>query len=434
MSQTPSTAEDHTAGVATPPPTDSLQETAGPDMDRAATGPDGAAAGPDGAPVATATPASPHRRWLELAIAALSAAVLASGCTQLAVNSQTDPTGSASSAFSAGIGSDTRPVVQANAVAPDWAATAAAVAPSVVAITVGSGSRTLGQGSGVIIDQQGHILTNHHVVAAAGGQPTLTVTLDDRRTYDATITGSDPATDLAVITIKNAPPDLRPIAMGDDTKLRVGDPVMAVGNPLGLAGTVTTGIVSALNRPVTTERQSGDDPFSRTRAEPVVTNAVQTSAAINPGNSGGALVDGSGRLVGINSSIASTGSSGGNIGIGFAIPVNEARSVADQLLKNGSVKHAYLGVYLDDAVVQDGSARRAAAVITDVGSGTPGAKAGLQRGDGVVAVDGDAVDGRLSLIAQIRERNVGDAVTLTVVRDGQRRDLRAVLGERPATN
>jgi len=215
---------------------------------------------------------------------------------------------------------------------------------------------------------------------------------------------------------------------------------MAVGNPLGLAGTVTTGIVSALNRPVTTSNQSEDPASQQSAAEPVVTNAIQTSAAINPGNSGGALVNASGQLIGINSSIASLGSSGGsssqsgNIGIGFAIPVNEARSIADQLISSGKATHAYLGVSSKDDVVADGSAKRAAAVLTNVANGTPADGAELRVGDAIIAVDGDSIDGSLSLVAQVRERAVGDKVTLKIVRDGETKEISVVLTSKPTTN
>ncbi|HEY5247457.1 MAG TPA: PDZ domain-containing protein, partial [Dermatophilaceae bacterium] len=237
----------------------------------------------------------------------------------------------------------------------------------------------------------------------------------------------------------NAPEDLKAIALGDANSIKVGEPVMAVGNPLGLAGTVTTGIVSALNRPVTTSDQSAD-PSTQQSSEPVVTNAIQTSAAINPGNSGGALVNASGQLIGINSAIASLGSSSGsssqsgNIGIGFAIPVNEARSIADQLISTGKATHPYLGVASKDGVVADGSARRAAAVLTNVVSGTPADKAGMQAGDAIIAIDGDSIDGSLSLVAQVRERSVGDKVTITVLRDGQRKDVNATLVAKSTSN
>ncbi len=327
------------------------------------------------------------------------------------------------------------PVQQASASAPDWVATAAAVAPSVVAITVSAGSQGGGQGSGVILDKEGHIVTNHHVVAAGAGASsgaTILVTLADKRAYRATIVGTDPATDLAVLELTDGPKDLTPVAIGDDTTLKVGTPVMAVGNPLGLAGTVTTGIVSALNRPVTTRQQSPDSAFGG-GGEYVVTNAIQTSAAINPGNSGGALVNASGQLVGINSSIAQTSQDGGNIGIGFAIPVNSVRAVTDQILRDGRVKHSYIGVTGDSGYVREGGAQRAAAIVSQVTAGSPAADAGLRAGDAVIDIDDEIVDSWESLVAQVRERAVGSATTLTIVRDGKRSDVTVTLAERPTT-
>jgi len=391
-------------------------------------------------PGARPTQSAKPRRLAEAAAIALVAAVLASAgtyaVTRTDVAAQTAQT-SVSSAPSAS------PVLQANASAPNWSVTAGAVSPSVVAITVTS-SQGGGQGSGVIFDTKGHILTNNHVVAAGGAGSKLSVTLNDKRTYDATVVGTDPSTDLAVIKLTNAPNDLRAIALGDANTIKVGDQVMAVGNPLGLAGTVTTGIVSALNRPVTTsdaQQQPGDptQQQQQTGVEPVVTNAIQTSAAINPGNSGGALVNAGGQLIGINSAIASLGSSGGsssqsgNIGIGFAIPVNEARSIADQLISTGKATHPYLGVASKDGVVAFGSAKRAAAVLTNAVSGTPADKAGLQANDAIIAVDGNSIDGSLSLVAQVREHNVGDKVTITILRDGQSKDLTVTLVAKPAT-
>jgi putative serine protease PepD len=389
-----------------------------------------------------AEPAQPakSRRLPELVTVALLAAVLASTGTYAAT--RVDDTASPTAQTGSSAATSAAPVLQADASAPNWAVTAAAVSPSVVAIKVTSGQGG-GQGSGVIFDTKGHILTNNHVVTAGGAGSQISVTLNDKRTYDATVVGTDPSTDLAVIALTNAPNDLKAIALGDANILKVGDPVMAVGNPLGLAGTVTTGIVSALNRPVTTSPQETSDPFGQQQqsaADPVVTNAVQTSAAINPGNSGGALVNASGQLVGINSAIASLGSSGGsssqsgNIGIGFAIPVNEARSIAEQLITSGKATHAYLGVSSKDGVVADGSAKRAAAVLTNVRSGTPADNAGLQAGDAIIAVDGNSIDGSLSLVAQVRERSVGDKVTIKVVRDGQAKDVTLALTSKPPTN
>ncbi len=322
------------------------------------------------------------------------------------------------------------PVIQAAANAPDWAATAKAVSPGVVAITL-TGTRAGGQGSGVIIDSSGHVLTNNHVATGAGSQAQLTVTLDDGRSFETQIVGTDPATDLAVLQIQNAPQDLTPIAFGDSSALAVGQPVMAIGNPLGLAGTVTTGIVSALDRPVRTGNVDG--PQGRAGGDTVVTNAIQTSAAINPGNSGGALVTADGRLVGINSAIASLGSPNGpsgNIGIGFAIPVDAAKAIADQLISTGVAKHAYLGVSIADGVVSDGTSERNAAIVESIGHGTPAAEAGLRSGDAVVAVDGDRVNSSLSLVASIREQQPDETITLSVIRDGQQQEITVTLTTR----
>ncbi len=393
-----------------------------------------------------AEPAQPgnRRRWTEVTAVALLAALLASGgtyaVTQLGDTTQTSP----ASSSALGRGSAQAPVVQADANNPNWTATAAAVAPSVVSIKVVSG-QSEAEGSGVIIDGKGHILTNNHVVSGAGQGAQLTVTLNDGRTFKATIAGTDPSTDLAVITITNPPSGLKAVSLGNSDDIKVGDPVMAIGNPLGLAGTVTTGIVSALNRPVTTQAEEQQqpqqsDPFGQGQqggqsqgsdSSQVVTNAIQTSAAINPGNSGGALVNAGGQLIGINSSIATLGSSGssqsGSIGIGFAIPVNEAKSIATQLITKGSADHAYLGVSLQDATASDGTSQRAGAQVAEVSSGTPAASAGLKKGDVVIAVDGERVDSTLSLVANIREHSVGDKVVLTVLRDGKELKLTATL-------
>lgn len=381
----------------------------------------------------TQSPGPPRRRrrWLGPVLAAVLAVLLLGGVALVASRGMGGTEQPAPTLGQQRNDSPQGPVVQADGSAPDWSATAAAAAPSVVAISVQNGDSG-GEGSGVIFDTQGHVITNHHVVAGgAARQAQILVTLQDQRVYKATIVGTDPATDLAVLKLENAPSDLRPITPGNDQDLKVGQPVMAIGNPLGLAGTVTTGIVSALNRPVSTTQEPVETPFgTAARGEEVVTNAIQTSAAINPGNSGGALVDASGKLVGINSSIASLSQASGNIGIGFAIPVTEAQSVARQLLETGEVKHPYLGVRLSDTVVAEGSAQRRAAGIGRVEQGTPAAKAGLKDGDAVIAVDGEPVDGARSLTAQVREREVGQEATFTIVRDGKRQDIKATLAQR----
>jgi putative serine protease PepD len=401
--------------------------------------------GPLGQPVPQPPAPKPAKRGAgQLTAVAVLAALLASGGTAAAAHYwPADTQTAAGSSSSTQLGSNASvPVKQGTAAAPDWTATASVVSPSVVSITA-TLAQGGAQGSGVIIDKT-HVLTNNHVVA---GAQKLTVTLADGRTYEAEVRGTDPSTDLAVITVKNAPSDLTPVAIGDSDKIAVGDPVMAVGNPLGLAGTVTTGIVSALNRPVTTEAESqapsdGNqlDPNAQAQSsgETVVTNAIQTSAAINPGNSGGALVNASGQLIGINSAIASLGSSSGgqsgNIGIGFAIPVNEATSIAKQLIDSGTATHAYLGVTPQDGTAQDGTATRAGAEITSVGDGTPAAQAGLKVGDVIIAVNGERVESADSLVGHVREKSTGDQVTLTVLRDGKSIEIKATLAAKPSTN
>ena len=252
------------------------------------------------------------------------------------------------------------------------------VEPAVVSISVQTASLQ-GVGSGVVIDKGGYILTNNHVVSAAATTGTITVTFSDNTTVAAKIVGRDPLTDLAVIKVDTD--KLTVASLGDSSKLAVGDPVVAIGSPLGLMGTVTAGIVSALDRPV---HVSGDE--SDTNA---VIDAIQTDAAINPGNSGGALVDAQGAVVGINSAIATLPSSGttqnGSIGLGFAIPINSARDIATQLIKTGKAVHASIG--LNTRAVTDQTSRKGA-YIAQVIPGGPGDKAGLKAGDVITLADG----------------------------------------------
>ncbi|NLT25591.1 MAG: PDZ domain-containing protein [Microbacteriaceae bacterium] len=313
------------------------------------------------------------------------------------------------------------------AVAPgDWAAVAEATANSVVAIQVPSGENDRGsQGSGVVWDDQGRIVTNHHVVAdAPGGRVSVLI---GTHVYPATVVGSDPATDLAVLQLAAPAPGLVPLPRADAEALRVGDEVAAIGNPLGLSGSVTTGIVSALDRPIST---------GGTAAQPVITNAIQTSAALNPGNSGGALVDRSGLLIGINSAIATVGGGpgggqSGNIGIGFAIPVDLAERIAAQLIADGAVEHAYLGVVTTDATAEARGAERLGAEVVSVVEGGPSADAGLAEGDLIIAVDGDAITGSRHLVGTVRGLVVGETAQVTVVRDGEELVLDVVLGVSP---
>ena len=283
----------------------------------------------------------------------------------------------------------------------------------------------------MVIDASGHVLTNDHVVAPAAGGGQIQVALSDARVFDAVLVGTDPESDLAVLQIEPPPSDVGALEFGDSEAVVVGEPVMALGNPLGLSNTVTVGIVSAVDRPVTTQRAGGS---LGQQTIPVVTNAIQTDAAVNPGNSGGALVNAAGQLIGINSSIATLSASdgpGGSIGLGFAIPSNEAQWVARALIDTGVVRHAYLGVDPEDATVTVDGVRRQAAGITEVIAGSAAAQVGLEPGEAVIEVDGETVAGEQSLVAQIREREPGTQVVLTVVRDGQSRDVTVEFGTRP---
>lgn len=310
----------------------------------------------------------------------------------------------------------------------DWGSVAEAVSPSTVSISV-AGAAGEGSGSGVIWDTEGHIVTNAHVVE---GADQVQVTLPDGRAYAASVIGTDVSSDLAVLQVEEGPADLQPIAIGDDGELGVGDPVMAVGNPLGLSGTVTTGIVSALDRPVTTQSTAVEPG---TQGAAVVTNAIQTSAAINPGNSGGALVNAAGELVGINSSIASLssgmGSQSGSIGIGFAIPSSKVQLIADQLIETGTATHAFLGVGLDDAQAEVDGAVLTGASVTQVEPGSPAEDAGMQSGDVIVSIDDEPISGATALVGQVRERGAGDETTIGYIRDGEEGEVTVTLTTRP---
>ena len=290
---------------------------------------------------------------------------------------------------------------------------AATALPSVVTVTIVTADAT-GNGSGFVIDRAGHILTNNHVVSGATGAGEITVEFVDGTSLPARIVGRDSSYDLAVLAVDRT--ELTPLQWGRSADVVVGDGVIAVGAPLGLEATVTSGIVSALNRPVTAV---GGDERS-------FINAIQTDAAINPGNSGGPLLDMSGRVVGINSAIARDpgSSSVGNIGVGFAIPSDQAAKTAQQLIATGKAEHPIIGVKLDSQYSGEG-ARIAAP--GGVSPGTSAEAAGLQDGDVVVQFDGKKVAGANQLVVAIRAKNVGDTVRLTVRRAGQTVDVTLTL-------
>ncbi|PPK97409.1 putative serine protease PepD [Kineococcus xinjiangensis] len=386
---------------------------------------------------AFAPPPAPRRErrrpgWLALTAGMLGSAVAASALTGALVAGGDQGLAELSARPDSGAAAPVEPGT--GVTAPDWRKVVSSVAQSVVAVAV-SAEGGAGEGSGVVWDDRGRIITNHHVISGGGSGARITVTLDDGRQFAASIVGTDPGTDLAIIEIDNPPEGLKPAVFADSDQVSPGQPVMALGNPLGLSQTATTGIISAVDRPVTTRQEPSDSLGAG--GESAVTNAIQTDAAVNPGNSGGALLDSSGRVIGINSSIASLGSASGgtsgSIGLGFAIPSNQAKLIGDQLAEKGTAQHARLGVGLAprDASVEVDGARRSAAQVAQVEPGTAAAEGGLRDGDAIIAVDGEEVTGGEDLIATIRERAVGQVVTVTVVRDGAREDLEVTLGARP---
>ena len=376
--------------------------------------------------------------WVALVASVVVASLLGAGGAVGAVKYLDARDGTLSSRSSAAptaiATGDTTKTVNSSGQAPDWEAVSAAVSNAVVSIAIAT-DRGTALGSGVIYDKDGHIITNNHVVAGAAQ---IQVTLADGRVYDADTTGTDPATDLAVIQLKDAPDNLTVAQLGDSDKLTTGQDVMAIGNPLGLSSTVTTGIISALDRPVVNaqgeEGEGGSGSGSSSSA--VYTNAIQIDAAINPGNSGGPLFDEKGRVIGITSSIATMGrsSSGeggsGSIGIGFAIPVKLAEKVAKQLIESGSATHAYLGVTLETGAAESDGAKRAGAKIASVEGDSPADNAGLKKDDVVIAIDGKTTSQGSALTGYVRQYSANDKVKLTVIRDSKKKDIEVTLAER----
>ncbi|MFC9506578.1 S1C family serine protease [Streptomyces sp. NPDC057002] len=314
------------------------------------------------------------------------------------------------------------------------AGVAAKALPSTVTIEAESNSGEGGTGTGFVFDKQGHIVTNNHVVAGAVDGGKLTATFPSGKKYDAEVVGHAQGYDVAVVKLKNAPSDLKPLTLGDSEKVAVGDATIAIGAPFGLSDTVTTGIISAKNRPVASSDGSG--------SQASYMSALQTDASINPGNSGGPLLDAQGNVIGINSAIQSTGNGGfgtgqsGSIGLGFAIPINQAEYVAQELIKTGKPVYAKIGasVSLDDS--SDG------AQITDQGAGGaapvepggPAAKAGLKPGDVITKLDDRVIDSGPTLIGEIWTHKPGDKVTITYERGGKQQTVDVTLGSRTGDN
>ncbi|OZE86092.1 peptidase S1 [Rhodococcus sp. 15-649-1-2] len=292
------------------------------------------------------------------------------------------------------------------------------VLPSVVQIQV-TGSQAEGEGSGVILSSDGLILTNNHVATGAGANGKLTVAFNDGSTAQATLVGADAVSDMAVIKVEGRT-DLTPIELGTSSNLQVGQQVVAIGSPLGLAGTVTTGIVSSLNRPVSTSGESGNQNS--------VIDAIQTDAAINPGNSGGALVNTEGQLIGINTAIAtlgggqSSGSQSGSIGLGFAIPVDQAKRIADELSTTGKATQAMVGVQVPSQDNANG------ATVVEVTEGGPAAGAGIPTGAVITKVDDRVITSGDALIAAVRSHAPGDSVKITYTEGGSEKTVDVTLG------
>nr|WP_267892055.1 trypsin-like peptidase domain-containing protein [Streptomyces sp. DSM 15324] len=306
---------------------------------------------------------------------------------------------------------------------------AARALPSVVTLHV-SGSEESGTGTGFVLDTSGHILTNNHVVEPAGDDGEITVVFNGGQTAKADVVGRDSGYDLAVVKVKGVS-GLRPLPLGNSDGVQVGDPVVAIGAPFDLEGTVTSGIISAKERPITAGGDSGD------ASDVSYVDALQTDAPINPGNSGGPLLDSRGRVIGINSAIrsAAEGSDSGSgeagsIGLGFAIPVNQGRRVAEELINTGHATHPVIGVTLDLDYTGDGA--RVSVKGGDAGApvtpGGPGALAGIKAGDVITEVDGTRVHSGTELIVKTRAHRPGDRLELTVERDGRERTLSLVLG------
>ena len=291
---------------------------------------------------------------------------------------------------------------------------AARVSPSVVSIEVRNGNSG-GTGSGFFLDSSGHILTNNHVIsAAATNGADITVKLANGKNYGAKLIGRDVSYDLAVIKI--AVTDAPALQLGNSDEIQVGDGVIAIGSPLGLTGTVTSGIISAKNRPVTSGGGTSESSFI---------NALQTDAAINPGNSGGPLVDLSGAVIGINSAIATTGSSfggqSGSIGLGFAIPINQAKKTADQLIKFGSSTYPIMGVSLDTRFA--GAGAKIPNTPGSVSSGGPADRAGIAPGDVIVEIDGKSIASADEAIVSVRSHSVGDVVKVKYQRGNATKEV-----------
>lgn len=351
------------------------------------------------------------RRWRR--VAGITTLAVASGVAGgLVVHTLDDDSSPGSRNVQTVLGADPASLDNTN-VGSSASNVAKGVLPSVVSIDTGDVS-----GSGFVISADGYILTNNHVIASAEGEGQIKLVFPDGRRTEAQLVGRSPSYDLAVLSVDLK--DLNPVVFGNSTSIAVGDPVIAIGSPLGLDGTVTSGIISALDRPVT----------AGVGGEQSYLNALQTDAAINPGNSGGPLVDAAGRVIGVNSAIASLGpgNQSGNIGLGFAIPIEQAARTAQELISSGEAKYPIMGVLLDDDFEGPG------AQVAEGSGDTPGVtpdgpadKAGIRPGDVITEIDDLQIDDSGELVVALRAHAPGDRVTLLIERDGSTRRVTLTL-------
>ncbi|WP_328895164.1 S1C family serine protease [Streptomyces sp. NBC_00236] len=381
-----------------------------------------------GAPAQPQTPDAPRKRGAGGLVAAVVVAALVAGGVGGALGfwaaDSNNDSGSSGSTTVAASGTPQDLKRDPGTVA----GVAAKALPSVVTIDAQGGDGEGGTGTGFVYDKEGHILTNNHVVASAADSGQLTATFSNGKKYDAEVVGRAQGYDVAVLKLKNPPQGLTPLPLGNSDQVAVGDSTIAIGAPFGLSNTVTTGIISAKNRPVASGDGSGGSNSYM--------SALQTDASINPGNSGGPLLSAGGAVIGINSAIQSTGSTGqsqaGSIGLGFAIPINQAKNVAQQLIKTGQPVYPVIGatVTMDEktggAVISDQGAGGTEAVSKD----GPAARAGLRAGDVITKFNDTVVDSGPTLIGEIWTHKPGDKVTLTYKRDGKTSTVEVTLGER----
>jgi S1-C subfamily serine protease len=299
----------------------------------------------------------------------------------------------------------------------------------------GQGPQGVATGSGFVLDKSGHILTNAHVIEGASR---VSVQFEDNKTVEAKVEGKDTSTDIALLKVDKKGLDLKPLELGNSKTVQVGDPTIAIGNPFGLDRTLTTGVVSALQRKI-----SAPNGYS-------ISNVIQTDAAINPGNSGGPLIDATGRVIGINSQIATGGSGGGNVGIGFAVPINTAKQIVPQLKDSGSVKRAYLGITgqtIDRSLDRLNLSTTSGVLVQTVQAGSPAAKAGLRGGDASATLDGSElrlggdvikkIDGKNvrtmdQVVSTVGSKKPGETVTIEYLRGGKTKTAQVKLAQRPS--